>query len=180
MWSHGAPRGIYGNVNVNLHSTLGSHKVLSLALYSDWFILTQTQLISFVISLYWGGATSPRLTPWGANRSAMSWRVAPPSICLQSQTFTCFYALTHSYVVHRGMVVGHIPRVHTCSLMCANHIDMIIQTPAFNKLGSALVRLPSHICQCHPWGDSNSQHCGDLPPCLPTQPHYLTPSLPRT
>ena len=29
------------------------------------------------------------------------------------------------------MVVGHIPMVHTCSLMCINHIDMTAHTSAF-------------------------------------------------
>ena len=35
------------NMNVNLYSTLGSHEVLSMVLYSDWFILAQAQLLSF-------------------------------------------------------------------------------------------------------------------------------------
>ena len=35
------------NVNVNLYSTLGSNEVLSIVLYSDWFILVKTQLLSF-------------------------------------------------------------------------------------------------------------------------------------
>ena len=38
---------------------------------------------------------------------------------------------THSYLVGRSMVVGHIPMVHTCSLMCTNHMKMMAHTPAF-------------------------------------------------
>ena len=34
-------------VNVNLYNILGSHTVLAMALYSDWLILDQGQLLSF-------------------------------------------------------------------------------------------------------------------------------------
>ena len=41
-------------------------------------------------------------------------------------------------MVGRSMVVGHILMVHTCSLMCTNHIDMTAHTPAFfPELGTA-------------------------------------------
>ena len=42
-----------------------------------------------------------------------------------------FCTLTYSYLVGRSMVVRHIPMVHTCSLMCTNHIDMTAHTQAF-------------------------------------------------
>ena len=38
---------------------------------------------------------------------------------------------TYSLMVHRSMVVGHIPMDHMCSFMCTNHIDMTVHNPAF-------------------------------------------------
>ena len=35
------------------------------------------------------------------------------------------------------MVVGHILMIHTCSLICPNHIEMTAHTPAFfTELGT--------------------------------------------
>ena len=70
----------------------------------------------------------PRSTVWGAYMSAISCGTVPSSICLQSHICTHF---THSRLVGRSMVVGHILTVHTCSLICTNHIDMAAHTPAF-------------------------------------------------
>ena len=101
----------------------------------------------------------PRSTPWGAYRSAISCGAVPASMCLQNHMFTYF---THSYQVGRSMVVGHIPIVHTCSLMCNNHIDMKAHNQPFNELGSTLVMWLSHLCQYCPWWDLNSQHSDEL------------------
>ena len=35
----------------------------------------------------------------------------------------------------RSMVVGHVPKVHTCSFMCTNHINMTAHTLAFLPVG---------------------------------------------
>ena len=64
--------------------------------------------------------------------------VGSDSLCLPSEPhISSFHALEHSYLVGRSMVVGHILMVHTCSLMCTNHIDMTAHIPAFlTKLGT--------------------------------------------
>ena len=54
------------------------------------------------------------------------------SLYLPSEPYiNTFHTLTHPYLVGRSMVFGHIPMVHTCSLMCTSHIDMTAHTPAF-------------------------------------------------
>ena len=79
------------------------------------------------------------------------WGQQPPSICLQSHTFTHF---THSNLVGRSMVVGHILVVHTCYLMCTNHIDMTAYTPAFlTELGTTCIYV-----ECSTAGHSHVSH----------------------
>ena len=41
------------------------------------------------------------------------------------------HTYTHSLMVDRSTVVGHVPMVHMCSFMCTNHTDMIGHTPVF-------------------------------------------------
>ena len=54
--------------------------------------------------------------------------------CLQSCTSVHTHShpsCTHSHLVGRSMLVGHVPTVHTSSLMYTNHIGMMAQIPAF-------------------------------------------------
>ena len=107
--------------------------------FSDQFILAKAKLFFFVIPLYWGGATSSLVNflesiqvfhlIWG---SASLYLPSEPHIY-------SFHILTHSYLVGRSVVVGHILTVHTCSLMCTNHINMTAHTPVlFTELGTTL------------------------------------------
>ena len=95
--------------------------------YSDQCILP----LFFVIPFYCGGAISSQ------NDSQVSIQVChlmwgSTSLYLPSEPcIYTFHTLTHSYLVGRSMVVGHILTVHTCSLMCTNHIDTTAYTPAF-------------------------------------------------
>ena len=88
--------------------------------YSNQFILAKAQLFTLSFLYIEEEPPSPKSTHWGAYRSVTSCGAVPPSICLQSHTFTHF---THSYLVGRSMVFGHILTVHPCSLMCTNHIE---------------------------------------------------------
>ena len=78
----------------------------------------------FVIPLYWGGATSSQINSLGSIHVChLMWHIA--SLYLPSEPHIySFHLLTHSYLVGRSMVVWYIPMIHTCSLMCTNHIDM--------------------------------------------------------
>ena len=56
------------------------------------------------------------------------------------------------------MVAGHILIVHTCSLMCTNHIDMTAHTPAFfTKLGTTCIYVEHSIA-----GHSHVSHLGAM------------------
>ena len=83
----------------------------------------------------------PRSTPWGAYRSAISCGTVPPSICLQSHTFTHF---THSYLVGQSMVVGHIPMVHTLFDVHQSHRNDSTHPSVFYP-----VRYHSYIGEAH-------------------------------
>ena len=104
-------------------------------IYSDQFILAKVQLFSLSF-LYIEEEPSPaRSTPWGAYRSSTSCGALPPSMYLQSHIFT--HLLTHSFLLGRSMVVGHIPIVHTCSLICQSHRH---DNPAFfTELGTTYI-----------------------------------------
>ena len=47
------------------------------------------------------------------------------SIPSNNQPHCSPHTYTHSLMVDRSTVVGHVPMVHMCSFMCTNHIDMI-------------------------------------------------------
>ena len=68
------------------------------------------------------------MTTWGNTQCLSIHLIAPPTT-LQSG---------------RSMVVGHVPMVHTCSLMCTNHIDMIAHTLAFLSVGKHSHHLEFH------------------------------------
>ena len=124
--------------------------------YSDQFILAKAQVFSLSFLSIEEESSPPRSTPWGAYRPATSYGAVPSSICLQSHAFTQF---THSYLIGRSMVVGHILMVHTYSLMCTNHIDMTAHTPAFfNKSGTTHIYVEQstagHSLISHLWSNA--------------------------
>ena len=80
---------------------------------------------------YWGGATPPRSTPWGAYRPAISHKALP----LYHSACWMWHSPTHSHMVDRSTVVGHVLMDHTCSFMCTSHIDMTTHHPAFLRVG---------------------------------------------
>ena len=91
-----------------------------------------------VIPLYWGGATSSQINSlWSIWVCHLMWGSA--SIYPPSEPYIySFHTFTNSYQVGKSMVVGHILMVHTCSLMCTNHIDMMAHTQAFLKCWGTL------------------------------------------
>ena len=93
--------------------------------YSDLFILAKAQLFSLSFLYIEEEPPPPRSIPWGAYRSAISCRAVSPSICLQSHKFTHF----------TGKYDNHILIVHTCSLMCTNHIHMTAHPSLFYRVG---------------------------------------------
>ena len=132
---------------MNLHSSLGSHKVLSMVLYSDWFIVVQVWLLSFCHSFILK-RSHLLLDQLPGSLHICHLILGSASLYLPSEPHIYSLSLTHSYLVGRGMVVGHISTVYTYDLICTKHIDMIARLD--NKLGSTLVRLLSHMCQYYP------------------------------
>ena len=127
-----------------------------MVLYSNQFILAKAQLFSCHSFI------PPQINSlWSIQVCHLM--LGSASLYLPSELHIySFHTLTHSYLVCRSMVVGNILMVHTCSLMCTNHIDMIHTPWPFSELGSTLVRLLSHMYQYCPWGNLNSQHSGEL------------------
>ena len=111
-----------------IHIIILLYIILYIILLFILFILAKAQLFPLSFLNIEEEPPTPRSTHWGAYRSATSCGAVHPSIWLQSHTFTHF---THSYLVGRGMVVGHILMVHICSFLCTNHIDMTAHTPPF-------------------------------------------------
>ena len=111
------------------------------------------------------------------------------------------YTLTHSYLVGRSMVVGHIPMAHTCSLMCTNHKDMTSHTQAFiTELGTSHIYLEhstaGHSLVSYLWSNAGrivTHPCINWPhdcltsvikhktftPCYVSSPHGGSPFLAR-
>ena len=84
--------------------------------------------VSFLIE---GEPPPPRSTPWGAYRPAISHGAVP--FC--HSAYSMWYSLTHSPMVDRRTVVGHVLMDHMCSFMCTSHIDITIHNPTFLWVG---------------------------------------------
>ena len=106
-----------------------------MVLYSGQFILAKAQLFSLSFLYIEDEQPPPRTTPLGAYRSATSYGIGPPSICLHSHTFYSFHILTHSYLVGRSMVVGHIPMVHTFFNVHQSHRSDSTHPSLFYRVG---------------------------------------------
>ena len=68
-------------------------QILSMALYSDQFILAKAQLFSWHSFIFEEEPPPPRSTPWGAYRSAISCGVVPLS-AFRAHIYS-FHVLTH-------------------------------------------------------------------------------------
>ena len=123
--------------------------------YSDQFILAKDQLFlchSFILS--WSHLLPDQLP---GKHTGLQSHVRQ---CLPLSAFrTTHLLISHSYLVGRSMVVWHILMVHTCSLICTNHIDMTAHIPAFlTELGTTCIHLEhstgwhSHIS--HLWSSA--------------------------
>ena len=141
--------------------TLYNHKILSMALYSDQFILPKAQLFSCHSFIFRRSHLLPDQLFGTIQVCHLMWGSA--SLFLPSEPHIySFHTLTHSYLVGRSMVIGHIPMVHAFFNVIYHHRHDGTYPSILNELGSTLVRLLSHMCQYCPWGDMNSQHSGEL------------------
>ena len=88
--------------------------------FQDCFTIFAAQAHLTVSCHYGRQPPSPRSTPWGAYRY---------------NHLECCHTCTHSFMVDRSTVAGHVAMVHMCSFMYTNHIDMTAHTPAFLRVG---------------------------------------------
>ena len=89
-------------------------------------------------SFFLGEPSPPRSTPWGAYRSAISYKAVPLSFDLSMQ-----HSFTHSLTADRSMVVGHVLTVHTCSFVCTSHRNDSTHPSLFMSLGALW---ESYVC----------------------------------
>ena len=88
----------------------------------------------------------------------------PPHVgqCLPLSAFWAMHLhISHSYLVTRSMMVGHIPTVHTCSFMGTNHKDMTAHVPAFfTELDTTHIYVEystaGHSLISHLWSNASS------------------------
>ena len=79
-----------------------------------------------------GEPPPPRSTPWGAYRPIISHTRWNP---YYHWAYLMQLSLSHSLLIDRSTVVGHVPTDHMCSFMYTSHIDMTVHNQAFLRVG---------------------------------------------